>query len=270
MGTDCFAEKLAERYEAVQTALLEAKMRCEKAPNGLIHVVKNGKEHKRTQFYLRKTPGDRSGTYLRQGNETLIQALIQKEYDQKLIRVLEKESLVLERARKFYERIDLQQVYSKMGQEKRKFVTPVYEPTEVFVKNWKEDIHEEPAFMEDSSVYFTKNNERVRSKSEVIIANLLADYGVPYKYEYPLMDKTGIWAWPDFTVLNVKRRRVYYWEHMGMMEEASYAKGAIKKIANYEKHGLYQGESLIVSFESLSNPIDTKQVEKLIKHFLLE
>ena len=69
--------------------------------------------------------------------------------------------------------------------------------------------------------------ERVRSKSEVIIADTLARHGVPYRYEYPLKLKSGRdgafrTIHPDFLCLNVRTRAEFYWEHFGLMDDPDY------------------------------------------------
>ena len=50
--------------------------------------------------------------------------------------------------------------------------------------------------------YYTIKGERVRSKSEKIIADELYRYQIPYKYEFPLTLAThnrNIQLYPDFT-----------------------------------------------------------------------
>ena len=83
--------------------------------------------------------------------------------------------------------------------------------------------------------YDTKRKERVRSKSELNIANMLDSYGVPYKYECPLKLKDGKVIYPDFTVINVKSRKVIYWEHRGMMDDKNYANMAVSRIKQMRK-----------------------------------
>lgn len=52
----------------------------------------------------------------------------------------------------------------------------------------------------------------MRSKSEVIIADLLNKEGIPYRYEFPLYLKEFNTVYPDFTILNVRKRKEIYWE----------------------------------------------------------
>ncbi len=56
-------------------------------------------------------------------------------------------------------------------------------------------------------IFYTHKGERVRSKSEVIIANLLYKYQIPYRYEFPLTIKDFGITYPDFLILNVRKKR---------------------------------------------------------------
>ena len=98
---------------------------------------------------------------------------------------------------------------------------------------WCSKEYEGLPFKEDSPELYTDRGERVRSKSEVIIANLMAKENIPYKYECPLYLNGFGTVHPDFTALNVRERKEYYWEHLGMMEDPEYSEKAVRKISAY-------------------------------------
>ena len=110
----------------------------------------------------------------------------------------------------------------------------------------------------------------VRSKSEVIIANLLYrnKTDIIYKYEKPLeviengRKKT---IYPDFTIMNVHTGKVTYWEHAGIMDDAFYANEFVKKMNLYITNGLMPGKDVVVTFESQGNPLDIGVVKRLVK-----
>lgn len=85
----------------------------------------------------------------------------------------------------------------------------------------------------------------VRSKSEVIIANLLFEEDVPFEYEVPLYAPDGTVYLPDFTVMF--QGETYYWEHLGMLDYPQYKAHWKKKQDWYGKH--FPGK-LIVTSES--------------------
>jgi hypothetical protein len=97
----------------------------------------------------------------------------------------------------------------------------------------------------------------VRSKSEVIIANLLTKAEIPFVYEIPLFAPDGTMYLPDFTV--EWRGQKYFWEHLGMLEKPSYRQRWEDKRKWYDQH--FPG-MLIVTEESKHL---SKVADKLIR-----
>lgn len=95
----------------------------------------------------------------------------------------------------------------------------------------------------------------VRSKSEVIIANMLSDNEIPFVYEEPLYASDGTMYLPDFTV-NF-RGETYYWEHVGMLDKQRYADHWREKEAWYQKN--FPGK-LITTFEGNDLSTVAKQI----------
>ena len=119
---------------------------------------------------------------------------------------------------------------------------------------------------------YSERGERVRSKSEKIIADKYNMMGFHYKYEKPLFltDKTNfVTVRPDFTVLNVRKRKQYYHEHLGKMDDPKYVRRNIYKLRLYEKNGIFIGDQLFLTLESSEQPLDMNHFELMIKHYLL-
>jgi exodeoxyribonuclease V alpha subunit len=74
----------------------------------------------------------------------------------------------------------------------------------------------------------------VRSKSEVIIANLLATAKIPFRYEVPLFASDGTFYLPDFII--EWRGRKFFWEHLGMLDKPEYEEKWEQKKQWYAKH----------------------------------
>ena len=119
----------------------------------------------------------------------------------------------------------------------------------------------------DTTEYYTDKGERVRSKSEIIIANMLKTLNIPYKYECPL--KIGdILLYPDFTILDVKGRRERYLEHFGMMGDLDYVNNMMLKISTYEKNNIFIGDKLICTFESAKRPLNISTLKNKLSMLL--
>lgn len=99
---------------------------------------------------------------------------------------------------------------------------------------------------EEGKIHRTLANQMVRSKSEVIIANLLFEREIPFRYEVRLTAPDGTFYLPDFT-LNW-RGEFWYWEHLGMLHDPGYRSHWETKKAWYEKHGF--ADRLITTSEA--------------------
>ena len=111
-------------------------------------------------------------------------------------------------------------------------------------------LHEELLRMrtwyEEGKIHSTLTKYMVRSKSEVIVANLLFANGfTSLEYETPLFAPDGTFYLPDFTVKH--RGQTYYWEHLGLLDQIKYKHHWEEKAAWYQKH--FPGQ-LITTLES--------------------
>ncbi len=99
------------------------------------------------------------------------------------------------------------------------------------------------SWYEEGRIHSTLTQFMVRSRSEVIIANLLAkEIGVNnFVYEEPLITQDATMYLPDFTIRF--RGKTFYWEHLGMMNKDRYKRHWEKKEKWYNRH--FPGQLLI-------------------------
>ena len=76
-------------------------------------------------------------------------------------------------------------------------------------------------------------------------------------------------VYSDFTCLNVRTRKEFVWEHLGMMDDAEYARNAIMKIEMYQNSGYFLGENLIFTMETRDKPLNSQMVRKIVKKYLV-
>ena len=53
-----------------------------------------------------------------------------------------------------------------------------------------------------------------------------------------------------------------------MMDDPEYAQRNIKKLVEYENAGYYPGENMIVTFETRTFPLASKEIKRVISHYL--
>lgn len=131
-------------------------------------------------------------------------------------------------------------------------------------------------FLEKHLIHITSRGEPVRSKSEVIIANLLHANKIDYHYEHPL-EVSGVMKYPDFTIEDDDAGVTYYWEHCGMLSDPGYRKRWDEKkewyrdndILPHEEGGGTKG-TLIITEDSPAGGISSQAIEQIISEVLLQ
>jgi hypothetical protein len=125
------------------------------------------------------------------------------------------------------------------------------------------------AFLEKGLLHRTTRGEFVRSKSEVVIAELLHARKIPYAYERKLAFDDGSFRYPDFTVQDDDTGQTFYWEHLGMLGDSVYRERWEAKRRWYAEHGVVthpeSGSHVLVSTEdSPAGGLDAARVGRLI------
>jgi hypothetical protein len=125
------------------------------------------------------------------------------------------------------------------------------------------------SFLEERLIHITSRGEAVRSKSEVIVANLLHAKGVAYHYEHPL-EIDGVTKYPDFTIEDDDTGVTYYWEHCGMLRDPAYRRRWEQKQAWYRTNGILplaegggKKGTLIITEDKPDGSIDSAVIAKL-------
>ena len=262
-------EQLKKSLEEREKVLLQLKKEKEKAlakaPSGTLRVCAGGN---RTQYYHRIDPKDFNGVYIKEKDVHIAQSLAQKDYYKKVLHSIKKEMGSIKKYLSEYPETTPEQIYDKLHNARKQLVKPILESDEQYISRWENIIYEGKKFYENTPEFFTLKGERVRSKSELIIADLLNKEAIPYRYEYPIQLKGIGKIYPDFTVLNVNKRKELYWEHLGMMDEPNYVERALQKITYYEQNGIFPGENLILTYETKKTTLNQKIVSLIIQQHL--
>jgi len=286
-----FYERLEEEETLLRKQVDYLKKRISSYPSGLLRVsYSNGC----VQYYIKDTPdvrkfwntaaadkvseanNDSEGIDLsadlcyryRQDRE-LAASIAQRDYDIRLLKELEMRLKTIGKARKIYCSTAPEKTAEQFSSGRRMLIQPLLMTDEEYAEQWQMKEYYRKPFSEDSPEIFTVKGERVRSKSEKIIADTLERNGVPYHYEYPFeIVGKGIFH-PDFYVLNVRTRQEFFWEHLGKMDDMQYAADALSRIEAYEKEGLLPGDSLIITHETKTAPLNLRVVDLIISRFML-
>lgn len=265
-NTVMMLEAISQHRKSIITTINQLVERNQKAPDGTLRIAKKRNGY---QYYQRTEVNDTIGKYLTANDKTTAAALAQKDYDTKLIKALEEQLSVIDRFISDFDPDKPVQVYKDLSCPRKTLLTPVFMTDEEFVKQWQNAPYEKLGFKKDDPEFYTARGERVRSKSEILIADSLFRHNIPYRYEYPLYHDGVLIAAPDFNCLNVRTRREYYWEHLGMMGQENYANRNVKKINKYTLNEMFDEKSLIITMETDNAPLNTRVIEEKIRKYLL-
>lgn len=244
------------------------------APPGYLAL---GTTHGRPQMtQVVEADAQKEVTYIRKNQIELAERLAQKSYHQAVLKECQRMLEELEKASPTEGYIGtnvwmeerLRAIYDNLSDQRKQLVVPVLPPNDEFVANWLAQEYEPLGFdPDDESEYYTIKGERVRSRAEMIVGDLLYRLRLPYLYEPPLRLQNRE-VRPDFLILHPKTHEVFVFEHFGLMDSASYADRNVGKIMDYLSAGWSPKHNLIMYFETRKHPFRIKQIEQLIREYL--
>lgn len=254
--------------ERLVKLMLKLEKEISKAPEGSLVTLKARGRYPQYYHYME---GDRengkNGRYLPKKEIKLVQRLAQKQYETKVLECAKKREEAISVFLMQYQKNDAEAIYEKLSEEKKKLIIPWFETEETFVNQWKGKMKGNTNEFPKEVELYTDGGEGVRSKSEKILADWLFHAGIPYVYEPELELADGSRIYPDFALLHKRKRKTIYLEHFGMMDYPEYSARAIKKMTKYTENGYHMGDTFLCTFETSDEPLDMRNVEKMLKHY---
>lgn len=111
-------------------------------------------------------------------------------------------------------------------------------------------------------IHRTEKGHLVRSKSELVIANMLFQLGIPYEYERVCEGTTAPGRLrPDFSFVTADGDLII-WEHLGMLSRPDYKRGWDWKREWYTRNGFVEGKTLFISTEDAQNGLDSARLRE--------
>lgn len=111
-------------------------------------------------------------------------------------------------------------------------------------------------------IHRTEKGNLVRSKSELVIANMLFQLGIPYEYERVCEGTTAPGRLrPDFSFVTADGDLII-WEHLGMLSRPDYKRGWDWKREWYARNGFVEGQTLFISTEDAQSGLDSARLRE--------
>ncbi|MCR5416110.1 MAG: hypothetical protein K6E79_04880 [Pseudobutyrivibrio sp.] len=250
----------SNEVQVIDKLIKRARTALTKAPNGSIRLC-SSKGYPR--FYYFESSNDDKGKYLSANDLPFITAICQRDYNVKLIERLESLKKQALKDIPFNLNNEIDEVYFAFKPGKQSVIKPIIPTINDYINEWYNNHPQQQNPFPFDSYLITNKGEKVRSKSEKIIADKLLALDIPYVYEPAVIINNTV-KYPDFIILNKRLRKTFYWEHFGLADDEGYSESNLAKLADYEKNGLLIGEDVICSFETKDTPISSSTLDKKI------
>ena len=224
----------------------------------------------------------KDGRYMRtsiNNDPDTIRALARRAYLSLMIKTLENNIKVLERAEKSMKAGDIDHLKELMqkayrglpdeyflgGESETGSIYQIIGAKEAIKRHmeWSKESYEKSTYKPERRKYPTSAGYKVRSKSEQHITEQLKNYGVPHRYEQVLhLGRTVLSL--DYTFRDHKME-LFYWEHAGMMDDPFYQARHKRKMETLERAGIVPWKNLIITYDN-DDTINVPLIKSIIEN----
>lgn len=219
----------------------------------------------------------KSGTNLyRRGitkNKGLLKAMAQKEYAENVLKAIRRNIWVLKSAKGKLEDLSPEMICDTMRRAykliPKEYVSELFLPgntTKVY-EEWAQRIYPQSDFKTEQKTLRTTRGLLVRTKAELIIAERLYYFGIPFRYEQVLVFGKYELV-PDFTFPSAKREE-FYLEYCGLMDDPDYVNRFLWKRRIYEANGINEWDGKIIYIFDKNNEMDMEEIDRVIQNKII-
>ena len=142
----------------------------------------------------------------------------------------------------------------------------LYLDNDICINDWINEAYESNPYRPEDLIFETRCGINVRSKSESLISDINDEFFIPKRYECKVVIDGQI-LYPDFLLVRPFDRKLFAWEHFGIIDDPKYLIRNIPKLDIYPKGGFYLGYNFILTWETRHQPLTRSVVvEKLREH----
>lgn len=257
---------IKEREEMLRNLTEQLRKELSTVPEGMIKVAR-----KKNSFqYFRKEKSQDKWEYIPKSRRILAERIVNADYRRKLLQEAETDLRAIRNWNQKNIPFCIEDIYDCLPEGRKALIDNIVSTGEEAVREFLSETYEPLKSYSENKIFETSNGEFVRSKAEWMIAERLLRNGIPYQYEYPVQLKNYGTVRPDFRCFHVRKRKVILWEHQGRMDDCDYSSAAIRKINAYEENGFFVGDNLILTSETMTDPLTPRTIERWIRRMLIE
>ena len=261
-------EKAVEERRFLLNLISKLEEKIGNAPEGSLVCYNNGPYQKWIQQIVSKDPSKKAiRRYISSKQKELAEALARKACDRYDLLDAKQELKAIDAYLKLHqEEPSRKEKAMKQRDMLRNLVHPGQSPSEE-LRAWQEAPYNKsdrfPEFLQVKTI----RGEYVRSKSESLIALVLSNHQIPYRYECAF-DLDSVVLYPDFTILHPVTKQIFLWEHFGKIDDERYYRNDFDyKLPKYIRSGYIPGKNLIMTFEAENNSLDVQLADTLARHY---
>ena len=226
-----------------------------------------------TSYHLRYLEGNnRKSRFI--GDDTSPDVIRYKQlfYNKELVARLEHNLKLLTRVEGRFLGYDAEYIDAAIGENYRDTTGLVNKnPGFMSTEEWLKEQHTSTLPSPERN-HITADGKRVRSKSEVIIHNLLTQLGIPFKNDVDINLRTEsnekIYKNADF-VMPCKMGGYIILEHFGMLDKEEYLMRAMHKIRVYGINGYTLNDRLFISSDGFDGSLNVQALREMIEKLVL-
>lgn len=118
-----------------------------------------------------------------------------------------------------------------------------------------------PPHRADRCIHKTRFGDRVFSKSEIVVSEIMKSHGIPFQYELTAKSKIeGTVRYPDWVMFTHEGNPVFL-EHLGMLGNDEYQQKWLPKVYWYARHGVHYGVNLFTTRDEDNGGLDCAAIE---------
>lgn len=262
-----YREQMLNVYKDMKTQKKQFIRERDHLPEGYLNI----RHYKGNTYYTWQIPkGGRRKKIARKGisrDLTQINRLVRKRYLDKAIKNIEEDIHLMEDFLSHYKNIDEGAVMEDFLRKYPELAGGLrYGNTSN--EEWAVNYRKTVGLYEKDLKSTSSSGTKMRSYGELLIASRLDFYGIPYRYEERI-NYSGVNRVPDFKIRRPRDGKIFYWEHLGVVNDMSYLDNSIIKIKEYASIGITLWDNLIVTFGQKDGGMDVRKVDAIIKGWLL-
>ena len=222
-------------------------------------------------YYQRQTPEGRK--YLGTGENEIVKSIKKAKYISCELDMINADIKLLTKLLKDYRMISHEAIDSQLPKVYRLQSLDYYENLPDAGKEWMRRKEAEKAefgpWHPEGLIHKVSNGIKVRTKSEMAIAEILLRNGIPFVYELPHVLKNGKIVHTDFTILStIDYKTEILLEHEGSMADAGYRDKHAWRVENYYLSGYIPNVNLFFTYDGMNGSVDGEAIQRIVDGWL--